>query len=300
MSYREAGHPAGVALATTQRMDTWFFLGEYDRAAADGEAALGLYERGGTAARAAAEPVAVTLAKLAQIEARRGRPEATAGYTARAQQLLDEGNIPVPTRAHIDHELAVAAIETGRPADAVPRLERALAIQRQVGDHDYEWRDLFGLGRAVLALGQPEEAQKHLEAAISIVERLCETLPEAGLRAAFMSDRVRPYDSLVEAMMAQSRTSDDGFARRALEVAERSKGRALAELLAESRARPADSRLQAIRAQELEFSKRFSSLQKQVIAATNPDERQTLLRDLEEAEREYERRGARLPRAIWM
>jgi CHAT domain-containing protein len=88
-------------------------------------------------------------------------------------------------------------------------------------------------------------------------------------------------------MATSSDATADGV-RRALEVAERARSRALADLLAEARARITDPRLKAIRDEESAFGRRFSAVQQRAAGASGAAPRAGALQDLRDLEREYE------------
>lgn len=288
-AYRKAGLALGVALATKQRMDTWNALGDYDRAAVDGRATLTLFEQSGSAGTSAE-----VFARLALIEANRGDEPTALAYAGRAEQALSgtlEGR-----QMYSRNDLGLMALKLKRPAEAESRFRRVLELAGKLGDAEYLWRGHYGLGLTALERGQPSAAQTELERAIVLIERMRRALPEAGLRASFMSERVKPYEALVQALQAQARTADDRFARRALEVAEQGRARALADLLAESRAGLSDSRVAAVRAEEARFTETFSRLQRELLATDDAARRPQLERQFADAELEYEALVVRLRR----
>jgi CHAT domain-containing protein len=276
-AYRDAGVQINVALALRQRMDTWFAMEDYDRAAADGEAALAQMERTGSGGT-----LEGLLARLALIEARRSRPDASEAYRARAAALL--ANVPDRRRVSAETDFGLVALHLGQAERARGHFEAVLAQARRLGDLDYEWRALNGLGRTARLQGHAREAQARLEAAIEVVERMRRMLPDASLRAAFLSDRLGPYDTLIQVLMDRG---DQGSVSRALEVAERARGRALAEHLREARARAGVAELEAVRKQEKDFGRRLSDLQRRLAGAA-PEGRSPLSEALAEAERDYE------------
>lgn len=278
-AYEEAGYPRGVAFAKAHRMHTRRMLGDYVGAAADGKDAVALFAKAGSSGA-----TAETLSELALVEARRGDHVAAAEYVRQTRAL---GRRAVGAQV-VETNLGVVALEMNQPTEAMERFTAALNTARRLGNREYEWRGHHNSGEALLALGRPAEAQAHLEEAVEIVEWMRRALPEAGLRAAFLGERTGPYEALVDALMAQSRTADDVWAHRALEVAERGRGRSLADLLWESQARAADPRLTDIQARERAFSERLAGLQKRVIAVRSDRERAALLEELNEAESDYD------------
>jgi CHAT domain-containing protein len=277
-AYREIGPPIGVALALRQRMDTWYALGELDRAAEDGAQALALFAKTGSAGTEAG-----LLARLALISARRGDAGAARQHTEAAGAAARTG----PQRRFIDNDLGLVALALGEVDAAVRAFDDVLVRSLSLGDPEYQWRARYGLGRAALALGRHADARAHFEAAVAIVERMRRELPEAGLRAAFLSDRNMAYEALVTTLLADG-SRNAASAGQALAVAERARSRSLADLLAESQRRLTDPRLEAVRDEERRFSTRLSALQRKILAASDEPFRDALLADLRQAEAEYD------------
>jgi CHAT domain-containing protein/tetratricopeptide (TPR) repeat protein len=280
-AHSAAGNTRTVALATKQSVDTSFARGDFDRAVADGERAVDLLRQ----ARYELY-LPETLARLALSEARRGRLDAAREWAARAR--TDVAAAPESRHIFVYNDLGLVSIELGDLDHARADFARVSEVAARVGNTEYEWRALWGLGRAATAGRDRAGARESLERAIAMVERLRETIPDAGMRATFMTNRVAPYETLVEATMGDARAADDGAVREALHVAERARSRALADLLAEARARPSDPRLQAIREREVEFGRRLTEAGRRAAAAADPDERTVALAQLRELEHEYD------------
>jgi CHAT domain-containing protein len=276
--YREMGPPIGVALSMRQRMDTWYALGEFDRAAEDGAEALALFGKTGSAGT---EPN--VLARLALIASRRGDADTARRYAQSARAAARPG----PDRRSFDNDLGLVALRTGDPDAAARAFDDVLVRSLSLGDPEYQWRARYGLGRVALARGRPDEARAHFEAAVAIVERMRRELPEANLRAAFLSDRNMAYEALVTTLLADEAPGRES-GRQALAVAERARSRSLADLLAESLQRLTDARLEAVREEERRFSTRLSALQRKILATSDAAARDALLAELRQAEADYD------------
>jgi tetratricopeptide (TPR) repeat protein len=85
-------------------------------------------------------------------------------------------------------------LETGRPADAITSLEKALAIDRELGFHRGIADDLFSIGQAYASLGQHEKAIRSWKRSVKVfalidqapevhatMKLLRETVPMAGI-----------------------------------------------------------------------------------------------------------------------
>lgn len=280
-AHAAAGNVRSVALATKQSVDTSFARGEFERAVIDGERAVALLRQ------ARFDPfVPETLARLALSETRRSKPDRARHWADQARAELPSA----PTARHIFvlNDLGLVALEQGDIAQAQLDFARVRDIAVEIANVEYEWRGWWGLGRALTAAGDRAGAMGALERAIGMVERLRQTIPDAGLRALFMANRVGPYETLVEATLGKGGAANDTAAREALHVAERARGRALADLLAEARARPSNPRLQAIREREIAFGQRLSDAGRRVATATEPAARSEALEALAALEHEYD------------
>ena len=280
-AYTQANLLVGVSLATRQRMDVRVALDDLDGAAADGERARELFVRTGSAGQ---EPA--LLSRLSLIEARRGHADASITYMTQATAKAANAQPRVKTAVEMD--LASAALQRRDFTDATTRFARVLDQARALNDRDIEWRAENGLGRSALNSGDFAVADGHFQAAVTIVERLRRTLPEAGLRADFIAERLEPYDGLIAAALARSTSPGDIWTARGFDVSERARGRALADLLAETQARPSDPAVARVRTQENDFGRRLSSLQQAIADAKTDADRQNAVADLLRAETDYD------------
>jgi CHAT domain-containing protein len=287
--YREAGIQLGIALSLRQSMDTWFAMREFDRAAGAGEAALAMYEKTGSQGSGAD-----TLARLALIEARRGRFEAARSYAGRARAAA--ATVPARRLVFIENDLGLVELYANRPREAASLFRRVREVAREQDDAEYEWRAQYGLGRAALAMDNAADAQAHLQQAAASLDRMRRGLPSPAQRATFMAQRGMVHEALVEALLARSKAPDDWFARRAYATAEEARARALADHLAEARSRSSDPTVRAMQARETEFSRRLSDIQKGLLGARHEAERESLMDQLAEAERQYDSLLAELRR----
>lgn len=288
-AYTKANLLLGVSLGVRQRMDVRFALDDLEGAAEDGLRALELFAKTGSQGQ---EPA--VLSRLSLIEARLGRREAA---EAHARQAVTAAASATPRiRASVEADLANGALAIGQFATAATRFQRVLDQGRALGDLDIEWRALHGLGRSALGAKDTAGASRRFEESIAVVERARRSLPEAGLRADFVAERLGPYDGLIETLLARSSGQDDTFISRAFDTSERARGRALADLLAEARTRLTDPAVAAVRAQEVEFGKRLSTLQRSLADAATDADRARLVADLDRAEREFQALVVRIRR----
>ena len=81
----------------------------------------------------------------------------------------------------------------GQHAQARCGFEAALATDKRLQQWPVQQRCLTGLGLAALALGEPQAASSHFEAAIAYFEARRRALPGDEIRSAFLTDHLRPY-----------------------------------------------------------------------------------------------------------
>jgi serine/threonine-protein kinase len=79
-----------------------------------------------------------TLTTLADVEVRRGHADAAAGYARRAYDIAERMSDDNDWKAYAFEKYANALLAAGRPADALPVLQRALAIDRAMLPPDHQ------------------------------------------------------------------------------------------------------------------------------------------------------------------
>ncbi len=122
--------------------------------------------------------------------------------------------------------LARLHLATGRIGDALSFAERSTDIATRSEQIELLWEAHTLRGIAHRRLGQVEGARSALHEAIAGVERLRDQVAGAGLgRERFFETKLSPYHELTALALA------DGSPAEALEIAERAKGRGLADLV---------------------------------------------------------------------
>ena len=86
-----------------------------------------------------------------------------------------------------------------------------------------EWDANAGLARVAIAGGQKRQATDHYERALQIIERTRSDLLKTDYKLSYLSSLIQFYREYVDALI------DQGMIERALEVADSSRGRVLAE-----------------------------------------------------------------------
>src|SRR5262249_19040783 len=86
-------------------------------------------------------------------------------------------------------------LRLNQPDEARQDFERALAIAKERGTPEEQWKALFGLGRTA---GNGELARSYLRQAIGIIEESRSALQLSSLRAEFLGDKRDVYDALID------------------------------------------------------------------------------------------------------
>ncbi len=140
-----------------------------------------------------------------------------------------------------------ALVDLGHVEDAAAVLEAALDRHREHHDRAGEVATRVTLAELERRRGRIETALEHTTEAIEQVEELRGTIPLPQLRATFLASRSRAYELRIDLLVELAhRDGTPVHLRTALAAAERTRARALLDLLAESQIDPAqgvDSRL---------------------------------------------------------
>ncbi|MCB1056088.1 MAG: CHAT domain-containing protein, partial [Acidobacteria bacterium] len=189
--------------------------------------------------------------------------------------------------------LGALLAEVNRLGEAAEDLERALELFESGGDAVGQARALHDLADVERRQGRPQAAMTRAERAVDRVETLRSRVLNPDLRAAFSSVLQDAYELRIELLMeAHRRQPDQGFDRRAFDLAERARARTLAELLAENRVELARDVPAPLLAERRELLQRLGAKTDR-LAAEAPgsrrrteleDEREEVLRGLDRAE----------------
>jgi CHAT domain-containing protein/tetratricopeptide (TPR) repeat protein len=116
---------------------------------------------------------------------------------------------------------AQIAAGRGQPDQATRLFGEALAIAEEIPA--VRWMAYDGLARLATASGRRDEAARHFEAALDTVEKTRSALLRADYRLSFPTRLMHFYRAYVDLLLDQGKTD------RALEIADSSRGRVLAE-----------------------------------------------------------------------
>ncbi|MEZ5064123.1 MAG: CHAT domain-containing tetratricopeptide repeat protein [bacterium] len=193
-----------------------------------GQAATFL-EDASTAFRAEGNRAAGALVQvyLADLHARRGDPDAARAALTAASAVFEEENMPLRGAAALTR-LAALEIDAGDSAAAARTLERARPLARRSPSPWLRARlDHLG-GRLALEAGRAADAVRSLRRAVDRIENIRGRIGLDEFRVSFTEDKAPVYADLVRALLARG---GRGAVAAAFEIVERSRSRALVDLL---------------------------------------------------------------------
>lgn len=227
--WREVGDAAGEASTSINLALAALAAGRADEALPGIERSLALFRAAGDA-----RGEAVALAALARGQATQGKTEAARGTFSQALERL----AAVGDRAQqADAERALGELElaAGNVPAARPPFERSLALAQGLGQRRREAQAVDGLGRLARAEGRLEQALGFFDAALLALESERVHVPGAEAQTSFSALAAGLSEGGIEAALALDRAHPGaGWGAQALARVERSRGRALVELLAQA------------------------------------------------------------------
>jgi CHAT domain-containing protein/tetratricopeptide (TPR) repeat protein len=122
--------------------------------------------------------------------------------------------------------LGKALFETGKPEEAAGALDQVLASPRAKDAGDLHWVALAERGRVAERLGKHADAIEFYRGAIEVIERQRSTLNTEASKIGFLGDKQAVYGRMVASLVLQGRMEE------AFDYVERSKSRALVDMLA--------------------------------------------------------------------
>lgn len=197
-----------------------------------------------------------------------GRVYRLQGRTTMAGQFLNRA-LETYTTAGVRRgraETLIELAEVDRQLGHLPRgRERALDAQQLAAAMELpevEWRALTTLGRLEVAAHHPTEAGQAFDRAISIVEDLRSRMDVADeVRSQFFSERLAPYQERIDLDLRRGRVAN------AFEVAERSKARALLDVIGADRVPLTTAMSMDERTREVALRTSLTSLNVQIMTA---------------------------------
>jgi CHAT domain-containing protein/tetratricopeptide (TPR) repeat protein len=197
-------------------------------------------------------------------------------------------------RAEVLIEVAELDRRRGRLQDGLDRATEAERLAGLMELPDVQWRALTLIGRLELARSRPADARAAFDEAIALIEGMRAQNPgREETRSRFFADRLAPYQERIGIALAASNTAE------ALSFAERSKARALLDVLRGDGASITKTMSGEERSRELELRTSLSSVNSELalaVRAAPPDEPRTanLRRKRESKRLDYEEFQSRL------
>ncbi len=195
-------------------------LGKYDQALKLHQQALTIYKDLGDRAGEA-----TSLNNLGNVYDQQQQPDQALSFYQQALSLYKQVSDRTGEGVALSN-LGHAYEQKGQYPQALKFYQQALTIHREVGDRVNEGVTLSNMGRIQHRAGQRSEAEKTLRQAIAILESLRPGLSDAE-KVSLFETQTKTYAVLQQVLIAGQQSNA------ALEVAERSRARAFAELLAQ-------------------------------------------------------------------
>ena len=210
---QESGRRQSLAQALGELGSTYLLREDYGRSVEYLRRAFGIANDAGLASDAAlfARNLSAAYVALEQWDD-------AAHYNQEAARFAQSAGGPSPYSTVNEGRIAAGR---GRADEATRLFQQAISDPKATPG--VRWMAHEGLARLALAGGQPAEAAREFEAALAIVEQTRSSLLRADDRISFTSRLVAFYRGYTELLLSQ------GQAERALEVADASRARVLAE-----------------------------------------------------------------------
>ena len=178
--------------------------------------------------------------------------------------------------------------DQGKYAEMLEVSRRAAKVAEALNDAEELWTAQDKVGRASLALGQPDEARESFLAAISTLEAMRRNVAGGEQQQqSFLENRLSPWLGMVDLLVGQGKHLE------ALTFAEQSKARVLLDTLQSGRANIRRSWSEEERQEDEQHRQRLTSLNSKLTAEVRRDKPDTarvteLKAELQEARLEYE------------
>lgn len=192
-----------------------------------------------------------------------GLADATNPFASRGDSLATQSELP---RLMMRGK---ALAETGKTEEAAQTLDQVIASPRLKDAGDLHWLALAERARVAERLGKPAEAVEFYRRAIEVIERQRSTLNTEASKIGFIGDKQAVYGRIVASLVLQGRVAE------AFDYVERSKSRALVDMLASKKdfaiqaPDPAKVRLILADLEAAELASRIQSPEQSVGGARN-------------------------------
>jgi CHAT domain-containing protein len=252
MNEAKVGSQSLVAEIYTHLGELFFLQGENTRAVQMLTRSLAISAAAGFHIQAADARYA-----LARVQARLGRlGEATASF----EQCLTFRDETGDRRGRAETLIEMADVDRrrGRLQEGLARAREAQQLADSMELPEVRWRARTAVGRLSAAMGHASEAATAFEDAIALVEDLRAQVGGEETRSRFFSDRLAPYQERIALALRAGRTAE------AFVFAERSKARALLDVIRGDRAPITTAMTEAERRKEVTLRTSLASANTEV------------------------------------
>lgn len=143
-----------------------------------------------------------------------------------ARSVVGEDDVLVSSKLPRAFMLNRALFETGNIGEAKTGYDNMLQIKQTKHNGDIYWQVLFDRGRISEMEGQLAEAVQYFRQAIEVIEQQRSSINTEASKIGFVGDKQAVYGRLIAVLIEQGRTAE------AFDYVERSKSRALVDMLA--------------------------------------------------------------------
>ena len=156
--------------------------------------------------------------------------------------------------------LADIHLASGDAAQALACYHEALTLYRSISSPAGEASVLFASAKAQAQIGRFDDAQREIQAALTIVESLRTSVISRELRTSYFASVREMYDFQIDLLMRRHRAEPaGGFDVAAFQASERARARSLLEVLTESQADIRKGIAPQLRQRELSLQERLAS-----------------------------------------
>ena len=134
-----------------------------------------------------------------------------------------------PRTVNSKFQIATLLVSLGKYNEAKSGLDELLSDELLQSSSSLYWAALYDRGRIAESEGDIESAISHYQRSIEQIEAQRSTINSEGARIGFFGDRQNPYRALIRLLIQQDKQED------AFLITERSKARALVDLLAKNK-----------------------------------------------------------------
>jgi len=170
--------------------------------------------------------IGVSLYGIGENLLRMNKPDEAVKYLKDALEYLNKSDLS-SLRRLCYLSLGESYMRLNKNVEAKKSFESTIQVAGKAGDPDPQWRAYNGLGRIGENEGDNQKAFENYAKAISIIESMRGKFADPGLKALFMKDKSRVYESMIKLLYKMQRTPE------ALHYLERARARVMLDMLAE-------------------------------------------------------------------